>query len=325
METLHAYAPAYAAIWTVASTDPDLPEVLAKLVVYVVFFHGLARLGPRLATRPGWGFVKSRPVIIEVAVHNLLVGGMALLCFTGAVPIEWHSQWAIPAMLAHMVYELCTYCWTARDLGVAVHHAAVVATHFPGMCTVAGMRSAGAGLDDPLWLTRMSAVVALTELANLQLNYRWYLIQTLEEDCLLFRVHSLLLLIGWVISRYVMCGWVVLQAWIRLPEMEQSGIGWLIIAGTTVIIVRQTSHSPVCLSAIPPLYPSARPSVRPSVPCIPPSAPPSVRPSRHPSVPPSLSPALALSLPCASLHGHGHRYHRPCRRKCPLALVGMLS
>lgn len=77
--------------------------------------------------------------------------------------------------------------------------------HYPaGSASAAGLF----GTVDPLWCVKLSMMGYLCELSNPLMNWRWWLLKTLEEHSIQFSIVNVLLVLSFAL-RVVLLGWLL--------------------------------------------------------------------------------------------------------------------
>ena len=162
------------------------------------------RYGPPLTSRPG---------VIAATFHAAATSALSLqVLMSHGGPDEDYAPWqnrALPLSLAYFVANFFWYCIPRWDWPIAFHHLVMCVCHYP-VGHDAGAVLAGAG--DRSWVLWLSATGYTSEVATVLTNYRWYLIQTLEEDWVGFAVTNLLVALSWA-------GRVVLFAHLLIAEI----------------------------------------------------------------------------------------------------------
>lgn len=126
----------------------------------------------------------------------------------GDVLTLW-QQIGLPLSLSYFAADCFFYCLPRRDVVIFVHHAIMCFCHYP-MNNDAGALLAGCG--DREWVLWLSCMGYTSEVATALMNYRWYLLQTLEEDWAGFAVVNVSVALGWA-------GRVVMFAYLLLVEI----------------------------------------------------------------------------------------------------------
>ena len=131
--------------------------------------------------------------------------------------INW-SLWqtvAIPLSLAYFAADAAWYCLPRSDGLIFFHHLLMCFCHYP-IINRAGATLAGGG--DAPFSTWLSVVGYTSEVSTCLMNYRWYLLQTLEADWVGFAIVNVLVVISW---SYRIVLFVYLLLWEIIPRMLQ--------------------------------------------------------------------------------------------------------
>uniref|UniRef100_A0A7S2U7B6 TLC domain-containing protein n=1 Tax=Attheya septentrionalis TaxID=420275 RepID=A0A7S2U7B6_9STRA len=115
------------------------------------------------------------------------------------------QQWALPLSLAYFVAEFFWYCVPRRDVLISVHHVIMCFCHYP-VGHDAGAVLAGAG--NPNWVLWLSAMGYTSELSSVLMNYRWYLLETLDSNWIGFGICNVLVALSWA-GRVVLFGYLL--------------------------------------------------------------------------------------------------------------------
>lgn len=176
--------------------------------------------------------IASRPTVIAAQVHSVATSivsvGILAAYYTntqqeedgdGDRPSPWTYRtislvrvWqriGLPLSLSYFVTDCYFYCLPRGDVLIFVHHLIMVLCHYPVACD-GGAVLAGAG--DVEWVTWLSIVGYTSEVSTALMNYRWYLINTLEENWVGFGIVNCLVVAGWA-------GRVVTFAYLLVAEI----------------------------------------------------------------------------------------------------------
>ena len=179
--------------------------------------HARTSAGSHVDPRSLLALVAGRPTVVSGTVHSALTAaiscGILAAYFANGKSWTWVADggneidllgiWrdvGLPLSLTYFVLDSVYYCLPRRDAIIFVHHVIMVFCHYP-VAHVAGASLAGAGDAD--FATWLSVVGYTSEVSTALMNYRWYLINTLEEDWAGFGVTNVLTVIGWA-GRVVM-------------------------------------------------------------------------------------------------------------------------
>jgi hypothetical protein len=115
----------------------------------------------------------------------------------------------LPISLSYFITDSYYYCYPKRDGIIFIHHIIMCFCHYPIACT-SGATLAGAG--NAHWATWLSIVGYTSEVSTAVMNYRWYLINTLEENWFGFGIVNCIVVLSWA-------GRVVLFTYLLLVEI----------------------------------------------------------------------------------------------------------
>jgi hypothetical protein len=106
----------------------------------------------------------------------------------------------LPISLSYFFADCFFYCLPKNDAIIFVHHVIMCFCHYP-VGHDSGAILAGAG--DISWVTWLSIVGYTSEVSTAVMNYRWYLLNTLEEDWIGFGIVNVFVTSSWA-GRVVM-------------------------------------------------------------------------------------------------------------------------
>ena len=125
----------------------------------------------------------------------------------------------LPISLSYFVVDSYFYCLPKKDMIIFVHHCIMCFCHYP-VCHPAGAILCGAG--DIEWVTWLSLVGYTSEVSTTMMNYRWYLINTLEEDWIGFGIVNGFVAASWAGRVVLFTYLLVVEIFPRMPMyMEQ--------------------------------------------------------------------------------------------------------
>jgi len=190
-----------------ASVSATVGVFLRPFLPYLVLFVVLNELGKRLGRRYG-GPLSSRPTFLAGLFNSAATSALSLYLLV--VPSgegrgsegegEDLSHWylwqtvAIPLSLAYFAVDCIYYCLPRGDWLIFVHHVVIAFCHYPAL-NRSGAAMAGCG--DAGWVFWISAIGYSGEASTVLMNYRWYLIQTLEGDWWGFGFNNVLVVLSW--------------------------------------------------------------------------------------------------------------------------------
>ena len=131
--------------------------------------------------------------------------------------IDW-SMWqtvAIPLSLSYFAADAVWYCLPRSDGLIFFHHVIMCFCHYP-IINRAGATLAGGG--DATFSTWLSVIGYTSEVSTCLMNYRWYLLQTLDRDWIGFAIVNILVVISWA-YRIVLFSYLLL--WEIIPRTPQ--------------------------------------------------------------------------------------------------------
>mmetsp|Transcript_63061 Transcript_63061/g.186286 ORF Transcript_63061/g.186286 Transcript_63061/m.186286 type:complete len:371 (-) Transcript_63061:308-1420(-) len=152
--------------------------------------------------------IASRPTVIAATFHSfatsVIAVGILVLYYTQG-GVSWVYQetdlikiWqtvGLPISLSYFVVDCFFYCLPKKDVIIFVHHFVMCFCHYP----VSHSSSAFlAGAGDIEWVTWLSIIGYTAEVATILMNYRWYLINTLEKNWIGFGIVNALVVASWL-------------------------------------------------------------------------------------------------------------------------------
>lgn len=155
--------------------------------------------------------IASRPTVIAATVHSVATSIVAvgiLILYYNNQDGDENSPWVyhgtnllrvwqrvgLPISLSYFVTDCYFYCLPRKDLIIFVHHCIMCFCHYP-VSHDSGALLAGAG--DFEWAVWLSIVGYTSEVSTAVMNYRWYLINTLEENWIGFGIVNLFVVASW--------------------------------------------------------------------------------------------------------------------------------
>ena len=156
--------------------------------------------------------IASRPTVIAGTVHSVVSAVIACGILTahyrndkawiveGTDLIKVWQTVGLPISLSYFAADCFFYCLPKKDTIIFVHHIIMCFCHYP-VSHDSGSILAGAG--DMHWVTWLSIVGYTSEVSTAVMNYRWYLLNTLEEDWIGFGIVNVFVTFSWA-GRVVM-------------------------------------------------------------------------------------------------------------------------
>lgn len=215
----------------------SLVYILVSLLGNACSRHYLAAVKASPTSPPpdphGWlSLIARRPTVIAATLHavstSIVAVGILIAYYSSdgdasstsspsSSPWLYHGTnlmhiWqrvGLPLSISYFVTDSYYYCLPRKDVLIFVHHMIMCFCHYPVTCT-GGATLAGAG--DAEWSTWLSVVGYTSEVSTAVMNYRWYLIHTLEDDWVGFGIVNLFVVGSWA-------GRVVLFAYLLIVEI----------------------------------------------------------------------------------------------------------
>lgn len=156
--------------------------------------------------------IASRPTVIAGTFHSVATAFIAVVIlilhyengrtweYEGTNLIRVWQRVGLPISLSYFFADCFFYCLPKKDAIIFVHHVIMCFCHYP-VGHDSGAILAGAG-DIP-WVTWLSIVGYTSEVSTAVMNYRWYLLNTLEEDWIGFGIVNSFVAASWA-GRVVM-------------------------------------------------------------------------------------------------------------------------
>ena len=168
--------------------------------------------------------LSARPTVLAGTFHALATSMISIYLLVvrpheGEAPtiIDW-SMWqtvAIPLSLSYFAADAVWYCLPRSDGLIFFHHVIMCFCHYP-IINRAGATLAGGG--DATFSTWLSVIGYTSEVSTCLMNYRWYLLQTLDRDWIGFAIVNILVVISWA-YRIVLFSYLLL--WEIIPRTPQ--------------------------------------------------------------------------------------------------------
>lgn len=187
--------------------------IFLGFVALFVLLNWLGSVLGRKLGRPLGPPLSRRPTVLAASFHSGSTSVIAiyLLLFRGdddddkgGRSVVWQRV-ALPLSLAYFVVDVYWYCLPTNDVLIAFHHFVMCFCHYP-VGHDSGAVLAGAG--DKEWVVWLSIAGYTSEISTVLMNYRWYLLQTLEEDWIGFAVVNVFVVLSWM-ARIVLFGYLL--------------------------------------------------------------------------------------------------------------------
>ncbi|KAL9181789.1 hypothetical protein ACHAXT_012132 [Thalassiosira profunda] len=192
----------------------SLGYVLASLVGNYCHrsYHAAVKAGSPPDTGSVKALIASRPTVIAATIHSVATAAIAVgilfLYYTNNQGDDAASPWVyrgislieiwqrvgLPISISYFVTDCYFYCLPRKDMIIFIHHCIMCFCHYP-VAHSSGATMAGAG--DMEWVTWLSIVGYTSELSTALMNYRWYLINTLEENWVGFGIVNGFVVVSW--------------------------------------------------------------------------------------------------------------------------------
>lgn len=154
--------------------------------------------------------IASRPTVIAATIHSVATSvvavGILILYYnnqdssspwlyegTTNLILIWQRV-GLPISLSYFVTDSYFYCLPRKDLVIFIHHIIMCFCHYP-VSHGSGAILAGGG--DVEWVTWLSIVGYTSEVSTAMMNYRWYLINTLEDNWIGFGIVNAIVVASW--------------------------------------------------------------------------------------------------------------------------------
>ena len=168
--------------------------------------------------------LSARPTVLAGTFHALATSMISIYLLVvrpheeeAPTIIDW-SMWqtvGIPLSLAYFAADAVWYCLPRSDGLIFFHHIIMCFCHYP-IINHAGATLAGGG--DATFSTWLSVIGYTSEVSTCLMNYRWYLLQTLDRDWIGFATVNILVVISWA-YRIVLFSYLLL--WEIIPRTPQ--------------------------------------------------------------------------------------------------------
>lgn len=222
-EAYRAEAAAAAAGGGGSSGGGDSGTFQRTFLIFLLLFAALNLMGQCFGKVYSGSPLSTRPTVLAGTFHALATAVLSTYLLLIAPPsaeegeglhYDW-SLWqtvAIPLSLSYFAVDAIWYCLPRSDGLIFFHHVIMCFCHYP-VINDAGATLAGAG--DATFAVWLSIVGYTSEMSTCLMNYRWYLIQTLEKDWIGFAIVNVLVTLSWA---YRIILFAYLLAWEIIPR-----------------------------------------------------------------------------------------------------------
>ena len=206
----------------------------STFLLFLAVFALLNVVGKYIGKRRPNSPLSTRPTVLAGTFHALATSIISIYLLVARPPgdviegneqqngtavtaINW-SLWqtvAIPLSLAYFAADAAWYCLPRSDGLIFFHHLLMCFCHYP-IINRSGATLAGGG--DAPFSTWLSVVGYTSEVSTCLMNYRWYLLQTLEADWVGFAIVNVLVVMSW---SYRIVLFVYLLLWEIIPRTPQ--------------------------------------------------------------------------------------------------------
>eukprot|EP00571_Detonula_confervacea_P014984 CAMPEP_0172308752 /NCGR_PEP_ID=MMETSP1058-20130122/9256_1 /TAXON_ID=83371 /ORGANISM="Detonula confervacea, Strain CCMP 353" /LENGTH=345 /DNA_ID=CAMNT_0013021245 /DNA_START=214 /DNA_END=1251 /DNA_ORIENTATION=- len=153
--------------------------------------------------------IASRPTVIAATIHSVATSVVAVgiliayynnqdssspWLYEGTNLLHIWQRVGLPISLSYFVTDSYFYCLPRKDMIIFVHHCIMCFCHYP-VGHESGAILAGAGNVE--WVTWLSIVGYTSEVSTAMMNYRWYLINTLEDNWIGFGIVNGIVVASW--------------------------------------------------------------------------------------------------------------------------------
>lgn len=225
-------------------------KFLTSFLFFLVTFAALNALGKFIGKRRPDSPLSTRPTVLAGTFHALATSAISIYllvarpsddvrvsALSSEPTIDW-SLWqavAIPLSLAYFAADAVWYCLPRSDGLIFFHHVIMCFCHYP-IINHAGATLAGGG--DAPFSTWLSVVGYTSEVSTCLMNYRWYLLQTLEGDWIGFAVVNVLVVLSWsyriVLFAYLLL-WEIMPRTPQYVEKKQLLTYFIMFSGHAII------------------------------------------------------------------------------------------
>ena len=169
--------------------------------------------------------IASRPTVIAATIHSVATSviavGILTSYYTNLNDDEVSNPWmygninlihvwqrvGLPISLSYFASDCYFYCLPRKDMIIFIHHCIMCFCHYP-VGHESGAILAGAG--DVQWVTWLSVVGYTSEISTAVMNYRWYLMNTLEKNWIGFGIVNGFVVASWA-GRVVMFTYLLIK------------------------------------------------------------------------------------------------------------------
>jgi hypothetical protein len=151
--------------------------------------------------------IASRPTVIAATVHSVITSiiSCGILCiyylqgtqswtYNGINLLAIWQTVGLPISISYFLTDCYFYCLPRKDALIFVHHIIMVLCHYPVVHNSGAILGGAGNIEWVIWL---SIIGYTSEVSTAVMNYRWYLINTLEENWIGFGITNAFVAASW--------------------------------------------------------------------------------------------------------------------------------
>jgi len=176
--------------------------------------------------------IASRPTVIAATIHSVATSiiscGILIIYYlqgtnswTTSNGINLLQIWqtvGLPISISYFLTDCYFYCLPRKDALIFVHHIIMCLCHYP---VVHNSGAALGGAGDIEWVIWLSIIGYTSEVSTAVMNYRWYLINTLEENWIGFGITNTFVAASWAMRVVMFTYLLVVQIFPRKAEYAE--------------------------------------------------------------------------------------------------------
>lgn len=176
--------------------------------------------------------IASRPTVIAATIHSVATSiiscGILIVYYlqgtnswTTSNGINLLQIWqtvGLPISISYFLTDCYFYCLPRKDALIFVHHIIMCLCHYPVVHN-SGAALGGAGNIE--WVIWLSIIGYTSEVSTAVMNYRWYLINTLEENWIGFGITNTFVAASWAMRVVMFTYLLVVQIFPRKAEYAE--------------------------------------------------------------------------------------------------------